>query len=288
MIARAIARDQGGGKDTAKLMSTIMIIFGMAPLLAPLIGSGILLFSTWHGIFLFLALFTFSLIIIAKVWIAPSRVGADRIAEERVPLTFRLIVELFTHKDFLMGTLVMTTLFGGYAAILSIGAAMTATYYDISPTGFGVLFALSASSIMIGPAISRVILGRSSVRTPIKLGAALAGIVGLSFLLCVQQTVPLALLWSLVFLYCLSFSVMMPAANTVALEPAAHAAGTASSLLSSLPTMGGAVGAALASSALFDNSYEALCYMLAGGGILSCLIVVTFNSSRENKASETA
>ncbi len=283
VIARALARDQGGGKDTAKLMTTIMMIFGAAPLLAPLIGSGILLVTTWHGIFWFLALFTAALMFVAKVYIAPSREGAERVVQERVPLTFSLVTELFTHKDFLMGTLAMTTIFGGYAAILGIGAAMTEAHYGVTPEQFGVLFAFSASSVMIGPAISRKILGTRSVRAPLKVGAGLSGIIGLAMLLCAQEQVPLYVLWTLVFLYCLSFSIMMPVANAIALEPAAKAAGTASSLLSALPTMGAALGAALASSTLFENGYEALTLMLAFGGISTCIIVMTLGGEPKKK-----
>ena len=283
VIARAIARDQGGGKDTAKLMATILMIFGAAPLLAPLVGSGILLFTTWHGIFWFLAVFTVALMFVAKFFIAPSREGAERVVQKRVPLTFGLVIELFTHRDFLMGTLAMTTVFGGYAAILGIGAAMTNAHYGVTPEQFGVLFAFSASSVMIGPAISRKILGTRSVRAPLKIGAALSGIIGIAMLLCAQEQVPLYVLWTLVFLYCLAFSIMMPVANAIALEPAAHAAGTASSLLSALPTMGAALGAGLASSPIFEHGYEALTLMLAGGGIATCIIVMLLGGERKEK-----
>ncbi|MCV6627597.1 MAG: MFS transporter, partial [Cellvibrionaceae bacterium] len=219
VIARAIARDQGGGKDTAKLMATILMIFGAAPLLAPMVGSGILLVASWHGIFWFLAVFSVALMLVAKFYIAPSREGIERIVQKRVPLTFKLIVELFSHRDFLMGTLATTAIFTGYAAILGIGAAMTQNHYGVSPEQFGLLFAFSASSVMIGPAITRKILNTYSIRTPLKIGAGISGMVGIAMLLCAQEQVPLAVLWSLVFLYCMSFSIMMPVANAIALEP---------------------------------------------------------------------
>jgi len=288
VIARAIIRDQGGGKATARLMTTIMMIFGAAPLLAPLVGSGILLVANWRFIFWFLVAFAFVLLIVSYFVLAPATKAHAASSPVRVPFTFSLVKRLFTGRDFLMGTVAITLIFFGYSSMLGVGAAMTELHYGTSPQAFGLLFAIAASAVIIGPAISRRIIGTRSLRAPLKLAAWIAGIVGISFLLVSTTLVPLWLLWALVFFYVLSFGIVMPIANAVALEDAGDSAGTASSLLSALPTIGATLGAAAASSVdspsgpgLFSDGYQALCLMMAFGGISTSVVIFAFGDAKK-------
>ena len=116
---------------------------------------------------------------------------------------------------------------------------------------------------------------------------------GAGFLVATTTIVPLWVLWPMVFLYVLSFGVMMPIANAVALEGAGDAAGTASSLLSALPTIGAALGAAAASNVdgpngpgLFVDGYHALCMMMAFGGLSTAIIVLRFGRNKKKEATE--
>ncbi|MFC3051608.1 multidrug effflux MFS transporter [Kordiimonas pumila] len=279
VIARAIARDQGGGKATANLLTTIMMIFGIAPLLAPIIGSTILAFTEWQGIFVFLVLFSLTLIFLVRRYIMPATKLHSETSAPRRPLTLSLIIQLITARDFLMGMLVVTAIMGGYGAMLSIGALMASTRYGISATEFGPLFATASVAIVIGPAISRQLLKRYSLRTPMKVGAVSIGIAGFAFLLMANTSVPLAVYWVFVFLYMISFGLIMPISNSLALEPAGDAAGTASSLLAALPTIGAAAGAALASSTVFTDSYQALSLIMATGGICTVALVLLWDTS---------
>jgi len=287
VIARAVARDQGGGTATAKLMATIIMIFGAAPLLAPLIGSTILLFGEWQHIFWFLTLFAAGLLALSYFFIAPATKAHAATSPKRAPLSFALVKRLFTGHDFLMGTTAMTFIFFGYSSMLGVGAAMTELHYGTPQYVFGILFSIAASAVIFGPAISRRIIGTRSLRLPLKLGGWMAGFVGIGFLLVSTSLVPLWLLWSLVFLYVLAFGIMMPVANAIALEDAGDAAGTASSLLSALPTIGAALGAAAASSVdspsgpgLFKDGYQALCLMMAFGGITTSAIILMFGGGK--------
>ncbi len=112
------------------------------------------------------------------------------------------------------------------------------------------------------------------------MGCVFSGIAGLAFLVMSQLYVPLPVYWGFAFVYVLTFGVMMPATNALALEPAGHAAGTASSLLSTIPTFGGVLGAYLGTSSLFPNAYAALSFTMAVGGLLSCLLVLVWVRGR--------
>jgi len=296
VIARAVARDQGGGKQTAHLMATITMIFGAAPMIAPLVGSGILIVGEWRYIFWFLALFAVGLLLLSWFFIAPGARAHAATNPVRVPFSGALIKRLLFNRNFLMGMGASTFIFFGYSAMLGVGAAMTEVHYGISPQGFGALFAVAASGVILGPAISRRVMMIGNLRTPLKLGGWLCGIVGLGFVLVVRDPAPLWLLWSLVFFYVLSFGITMPVATAVALEEAGDAAGTASSLLSLLPTVGASLGAALASSvdapdntsAVFVDGYQALCMMMASGGLLTSAILLIFGREKIKPTKQAA
>jgi len=289
VIARAIIRDQGGGKASANLMATIMMIFGAAPLLAPLVGSGILLVAEWRFIFWFLVAFAFVLLLVSYFVLAPISNTHAATAPARAPLSLKLIKRLFFGRDFLMCTTSISCIFFGYSAMLGVGAAMTEKHYGTSPQLFGVLFAIAASAVIIGPAISRRIIGTRSLRAPLKLSATIAGLSGIGFLFAATSFLPLWLLWTFVFFYVLGFGIVIPISNALALEAAGDAAGTASSLLSALPTTAAAIGAAAASSVdtgayagLFSDSYQALCQMMAFGGITTSAIIFLFRNEKKS------
>ena len=288
VIARAITRDQGGGKATARLMATIMMIFGAAPLLAPLVGSGILLVADWRFIFWFLVAFALALLMVSYFVLAPAANAHSTDRPARAPLSFSLVKRLFMGRDFLMCTAAISLIFFGYSSMLGVGAAMTELHYGTSPQLFGILFAIAASAVIIGPAISRRIIGTRSLRAPLNLAATIASIAGFGFLLASFTLVPLWLLWSLVFFYVLAFGIVMPISNALALEAAGDAAGTASSLLSALPTFAAAMGAAAASSVdnaagpgLFKDGYQALCFMMAFGGIATSAVIFLYGGEKK-------
>lgn len=288
VIARAIARDQGGGKETANLMATIMMIFGAAPLLAPIIGSGILMVAEWRFIFWFLVAFGLTLLLSSALFIAPAAKDQSLTPPKRTPFSLSLLRRISSDRDFLVGATVMAVIFFGYSAMLGVGSAMTMETYGISEQTFGVLFAIAASAVMMGPAISRKIIGTRSLRLPLKLGGGLAFFTGLCFAtLVLMPPVSLWILWPLVFLYVLSFGIMMPIASAIGLEKAGDAAGTASSLLSTIPTLFAAAGAAVAAmvdgpsgESLFRHGYQSLTIMMAFGGTVAGLVALIFSGDK--------
>lgn len=63
VIAKAIARDFAFGQELTKLFALLMMVNGLAPVIAPLIGGQLLLFTTWRVIFVILAIFSATLLV---------------------------------------------------------------------------------------------------------------------------------------------------------------------------------------------------------------------------------
>lgn len=271
VIARAIARDQGGGPATAALISTMTVVLGAAPLLAPAVGSGLLVLFEWPAIFWFLALFGAATALSCHLVLAESLPP-----ERRRPLSLAGPLaasrQLFAARDFLLGVGISGTIFGGYAALLSLGAAVALERFAVPAEAFGPLFTLAAVAFVAGSVIARQGVRRLGVQAVLTLGAVIAGLAATGLVAAALNGFGLPAFWGLVGLYVLAFGLLLPAATALALEPAGETAGFGSSLIGALQVLAGAAGAQLAASTLWSSSYAALCWVMAGAGFL-CLAV---------------
>lgn len=271
VIARAIARDQGGGSASAALLSTMMVILGAAPLLAPAVGSGLLTLFSWPALFWSLVVFGIATAIASLVFlpaylpaIAPRPLSPARVIEDSRGL--------FREADFRVGLGISSAIFSGYAALLAMGAAVTAEHYGVTAEAFGPVFTIAASAFVLGSVAARQALGRHGVETVLTLGSAIAGVSGLLLLATLAWRPELPVFWGVVSLYVLAFGMILPCATAKALEPAGAMAGTGSSLIGLIQTMAGATGAALAPLSLFADSFHGLVWVMAGGALLCAAI----------------
>ncbi len=267
VVARAIARDQGGGVESAQLLSTMTVILGGAPLLAPTIGSGLLTLFDWPAIFWGLVIFG-CVTAIAGALVLPARIP---------PLTPRSIApralladarRLFRTADFVAGMVASSTIFAGYAAFLAIGAAVAEARYGVAPEAFGPIFAIAAGAFVLGSVLARQAVGRFGVDAVLNAGAAVAALAGGALLLSAAAAASLPLFWAMISAYVLAFGILLPSATAKALEPAGEMAGFASSLLGVISVLAGAVGAAIAGAGLFPEAYLGLCWIMGLSALL--------------------
>ena len=269
VIARAIARDMGGGARTLLLLTTMTAILSAAPLLSPIAGSALLVVFEWPSVFWALAVFGVVMALASFLFVPETRpeTDADR------PTFGRLLTDvgtLFRARDFVVGTVVTSTVFGGYAVLLSIGAVVAEVRYGVAPQAFGFLFAVAAVALVVGSVGARFMAPRLGVERVVTTGAVLAGLAGVALLLVGRGNPGLPMLWAAVAGYLLAFGMLFPTATAKALEPAGRMAGLGASLIGAMQMLCGAAGAAVSAS-LFDGSHQALTSAM-GGAALLCLL----------------
>ena len=161
------------GKDTAKGMSTVMIIMLVAPLVAPLVGSTILALAPWEGLFVFQAVYALTLLVL--VWkLLPETRPTQFAAAARSPLgNYRIIFsQQRIYWDIFTYMLLALTFFLYLTAVSFIYI----TWYGVSETAFGYLFACSAAALIIANITNRQLVSRVTPRRMLRraLGAALS------------------------------------------------------------------------------------------------------------------
>lgn len=275
VIARAIARDQGGGPQTAALISTMTIVLGAAPLVAPSIGSGLLTLTDWRGIFWFLCLFALALLVLVFIFLRGQSPPRER--QSLAPYLLGALLVLRA-RDFLLGTAISAVVFLGYAAFLSVGALVAQERYEVSPTAFGPIFAIAALAFILGSVAARQAIRRVSLDRVILVGALLGSLAGVGLFLSAERDLDLVSFWALLSGYILGFGMLLPVAVAKALEPAGPAAGAASSMMGVIQVLCGALGAELAASGLFTSTYQALCLIMPAS-MAAALVLALLSSA---------
>lgn len=268
IIARAIARDLGGGARTVRILTTMTAIFSAAPLLSPIAGSGLLVVFDWPSVFWALAVFGAVLALAAFIFVPETRPRIDGSASSG-PSILSAMGTLFRARDFLMGAILTMTAFGGYAVLLSIGASVAETPYGIAPQSFGFLFALAAVALVIGSVSARFMAPRFGLEKVVTTAAVIAGLAGAVLFIVGAGTPSLYVLWAAVSGYLLAFGMLFPTGTAKALEPAGRMAGLGASLLGAMQMLTGAATATLGA-ALFDGTHIALSTPMGIAGLL-CL-----------------
>ncbi|WP_027351763.1 Bcr/CflA family multidrug efflux MFS transporter [Halotalea alkalilenta] len=244
VLSRAMVRDLYDREQSARMLSTLILIMGVAPLVGPLLGGQILAFWSWQGIFWTLAgigVLTLISLLALPESLPPSRRSAT-------PLRQTLVGYWALLGDArLMGYAVCGGFFyaGAYAFIVGTPFAYI-EYYHVSPQAYGWLFGLNIAGMMAANFVNRRLLRRMGSEQLFHIGTwvlALAGVV-----LAVNAWFGWGGLLGLVIPIFLFMSMNgLIVANSVAgaLSAFPHQAGSASSLLGAMHYGSGILSAAM-------------------------------------------
>jgi len=271
VLSRAIVRDISSGKEAAKLMSLMTMIFTAAPVIAPSIGALLVTQWGWRAPFVAIAILGFVIIPAIRSNIGETHTPA--VGQHPVRQLLSSFAEFFSHRQSIFGLLLIILPPAGFLSIISVAAALVVEIYGYSVTAFGLIFASAGISILVGSFINRLLVTRMDGMRLIGLGVALFGISGVQLLIMAwMNQAPLLWLWSCVCLFMLTVAIVMPNAMVLALDPMPKIAGVASSIIGTLQNISGATGALLGA-VIYDGSIRNAVIIM---GAVGALIVFVF------------
>ncbi|MEO6377686.1 MAG: multidrug effflux MFS transporter [Caulobacteraceae bacterium] len=162
VVARAVVRDRFDYRESARVLSLLMLIMGCAPIIAPLVGGFILQVSGWRGIFWLLVVFG----AVAAVWTffgLPESRSAETAATARSEHPVRGYISLLGNRQLVGFTLAQALNSGALFSYMSAAPSLLISTYGIRPDHFGWLFGLNAAGLIGMSQINRRLLRR---RTP--------------------------------------------------------------------------------------------------------------------------
>lgn len=246
VIARAIVRDLRSGAAAARVYSILMLVTGMAPILAPIVGAQLLRVTTWNGLFVTLAILGLVLLLATAVGLDET-LPADRRKSGSSRETVRTFQRLLSDRAFLGYTLVLGAAFGELFAYIAGSPFVLQNIHGVSPQLYGAVFAVNALGLVICGQINAVLVGRVRPTRLLAFGVAVSAAAGLCLLAVVLVGgIGLAGILPCLFAVVASLGFVVPNATALALTDHPQVAGSASALLGVLPFLIGAAVAPLA------------------------------------------
>ncbi len=245
VIGRSVVRDLFDERESARMYSFLVLVMGIAPITAPLIGGQILTLFGWRAIFLLLA--GFGLFCLLMVWFGlDESLPRDRRTAAGLGSVVRGYGSLLADRRYmgfaLAGGLASAAMF----AYISGSSFVFIELNGVSPEQFGFYFGVNAFGLILASQLNRHLLERYTSAQ--LLSAALHVTAGSALLLFGVTLAGLGgfpLMLALLFVTIASTGMVGPNATALAMAPFGRKAGSASALLGATQFMAGALAGAL-------------------------------------------
>ena len=244
VLSMAIVRDRFSGIRVGKVLARLMLVVGVAPIVAPVIGSFMLGLGSWRWQFGVLTVFGVLLLGLA-VFALPESLPADRRRRGGVGPALRTYGSLLRDRTFMLLTLVSGFFMAAIFTYVSSATFVFQEQFGLSVGGFALVFTAGAAALTAGTQINGALIGRFTPAQILRVAVLAAALVATAML--VTGILRLGM-WPLVVTLVLTLftaGFVLPSVPTIALDANPDRAGSASALLGSFQFGVGAVVAPL-------------------------------------------
>jgi DHA1 family bicyclomycin/chloramphenicol resistance-like MFS transporter len=234
VVAMAMVRDLFGGKPLVRMLSRLALVNGLAPVLAPVIGSQLLQVMDWRGVFWVLAGYGLVVVVAVGFLIVETLPESRRRIAGHSSVVQRYRA-LFRDRVYLGAALVGGMTFTGLFAYLSTSSFLFQQVYAFTPQQYGILFAVNSIGVVAGVQVSSRL-----IRGPIPPQYVIAGTTVVHLAMAIAIVVldgAGAGFWGTaipLWIYIAACGFTFPAVQVLALANHGAEAGTAASLLGAL------------------------------------------------------
>lgn len=288
MVAgRAIIRDLFPPAEIANVFSSLILIMGVAPIIAPTLGGLVTAELGWRALFYILAGIALLLFLLVSLGLPESK-GADKqvsLAPGRILQEWKLVLQT---PAFIAFTLISSISFAGLFAYIAGSPFVFMEYFGLSETQYGWAFGFNAFGFILGSQLNRFWLKKQSglritlTNATVQLGVGTALIAG-TYTGTFGPFLTLGCIW--IYLFCQG--VITPNATALALAPITRAIGSASALMGSIQMVCGALISGLVS-LFFNSTPQPMATAMLGSTLLSYLILMIYLSRRKRPLAVSA
>ena len=231
VTANAIVRDLYSGAAMATLLSRLILVIGVAPVLAPTVGGALLTTTSWRGIFVALALVAVGLAVLASRGLAET-LPPERRSSGGVRGTLTAYRRILGDRTFVGLVLVAGLAFGSLFAYVSGSPFVLQEQYGLSQQQFALTFGTGALALIAATQVNVRLLRTRAPEQVLQLGLGLAVVAALILLATASTGAGgLAGLLAPLWLGLGAVGFCLPNSAALALSRHGEAAGTAAALL---------------------------------------------------------
>ena len=244
VVARAVVRDRADGAQAARMFARLMLVMGVVPVLAPVLGAQLLRVTSWRGVFAGLVLLGVALFAVV-VRRLPETLESHQRADGTLLDTLRTFAGVLRDRAFVGYALAAALSSGAMFAYISASPFVLEDVKGLSPAAFSVVFATNAAGLIAASQLSARLVGRTGPRPLLLVGLSMAALAGVSLVVVALADAPLPLLLAGLFATLTSIGFIAPNATALALQEHGAQAGTASALIGLGQFVTGAIAAPL-------------------------------------------
>lgn len=239
VLSRAIARDICKGSALTRLFAMLMLVNGIAPILAPVIGGQILRFAPWEGAFLFIAIV--GLLLTVSAGLMRETLPQRRRVSGGMAASLNGFTALFRQPYFMGHCIMQCFAFAAFFAYISGSSFVFQNVYSVSAQAFSLIFGINGVGLMINGAVTGRLTGRIADWKLLRFSLFLAAVGSVALLAAFSTGMPLPVIMVLLFLTVSTLSMMSTSSFSMAMQDQGRSAGSASALIGFFSMISGAV-----------------------------------------------
>lgn len=243
VVARAVVRDLYSGAAAARYFSRLVLVFGLAPIAAPSLGSLVLRFTSWRGVFVALAVIG-ALLAAVVARRLPETLPPEQRSAGGLGGTLRAMRVLLTDRVFVGYALTQGLSFAGLFAYISGSSFVFQDVFGVSATAFSLIFGVNALGLVAVGQLNGALVGRFSPRS-LLVTTLLTGLTAAAMLLTGAALGGLVAVAGALFVFVATLGMVQPNAMALALDEHPHRAGTAAAVMGAVQSVIGALAAPL-------------------------------------------
>ncbi|PYD85678.1 Bcr/CflA family drug resistance efflux transporter [Pseudomonas syringae pv. pisi] len=268
VIGQAIVQDRFSGPQAQRMMSHIMMVFGLAPAIAPILGGWLHVTFGWRSSFVFLAVFGAAMILLVMKML-PESLPAEKRQAFHPGTIGRNYLMVLRNPQFVFLALSVGLAFSGLSLYIGSASNFVMEILGLPETAFAWMFIPLVGGMVVGSAWGGK---RAHSATPGRMmwtGYAVMAL-GVALNVGYHGLFPASVPWSVLplFVYTFGLAVAMPAVQLTAMGLFPRNRGLASSMVGFIQMMSFALVSGLVAPLLFDSALK-LGLGVAGGLLLS-------------------
>ena len=263
VISRAVATDLYRGREMTRFFGLLMTINGIAPIISPILGSLLLEYISWKGVFVFLALI--GVIVLLFCFRLKESLSIENRLQGSIFATFSTFGVIIKNRLFMSYVGIESFLLGAMFAYIAASPFILQSFYGLSAFIFSLCFGANGAALVIGANIG----GKLPNRQALAIGV-------LAFVVAALYTIAVLIIqphWLFVeigfFAMLLLMGITFPAISTLAMESERQYAGSASAVLGFAPFFLGGIVSPLVG---IGNIFYSTALVILACGVLGLAI----------------
>jgi DHA1 family bicyclomycin/chloramphenicol resistance-like MFS transporter len=271
LISRTVVRDYFPPREAARVFSFLMLVIGVSPVVAPLVGGWLVVNMSWRSNFWLVSTMGTIILVCVAVFLKES-LPPEKRRPARLGATLRLYGSLLSDPTFMVYSLSGALIAAGMFAYLEGSPLVFIEINHVPADRFGLFFGIIAVGLVLASQLNGFLVRRIHPHEIFRWVLVVAAITG-SLLFVTARTgiggFPAMLVLLFAFVSCNGFS--FPNATALALAPHGNVAGSAAAVLGCVQFALGGLGGSLVSS-LDNGSAMPMVGVITVCGILALII----------------